>query len=515
MQLAASPRSLQIGKAFYTLVLCAAVAFFVVETIHWRWMWDDSIMHYGNFLMDRGMVLYRDIIDMNMPGSYFIEGWAIHVFGGGDLGARLYEFTLLGALVASMVVIAWPYEWFAGLFAGVIFILMHASEGPTNSLQREEVMTVLSMAAYAFAFVSLRRSMAWLMVPFGFLAGLAILLKPTAAPLGFVLLTMAAVELRRRKVAMIPYVVSGLLGLFGALLVVIAFFARTHAFGAFVDIMQRLLPYYSGLHSTYRVMLQGLEARSLIVLLPIALAVMWAHRDWGNWERWALGFGVAFGAFSYFAQHKGYLYHRYPLMGFLLLWIGLEFAWAAHKRGWVRILGLTGFSLGVLYVVPQYAIRVARAPHTTALPDALERDLKRLGGDQLQHKVQCLDMVSGCVTALYRLNLVQSTGFVGDFLLFQPQGRASSTYYQDRFWSNVHATLPTVIVLTNAWFVEKPSFDKLAQWPEFAKFLDSQYVLAVSRDFHEPTEVAGPVAYRIYVLKGSKALTAVGQGEHL
>ncbi|MDQ2834404.1 MAG: hypothetical protein M3Y50_11775, partial [Acidobacteriota bacterium] len=73
-------------RLLFSSILCASAAFFIYKSLHWQVMWDTSIMHYVNFLMAHGMAPYRDIIDINMPGSYFIEGWAMHIFGGGDLG---------------------------------------------------------------------------------------------------------------------------------------------------------------------------------------------------------------------------------------------------------------------------------------------------------------------------------------------------------------------------------------------------------------------------------------------
>ena len=59
-------------------------------------------MHYVNFLMSHGLQPYSQITDNNLPGAYLIESWAMHVFGGGDLAWRIYDFFLLGVLTLSM-----------------------------------------------------------------------------------------------------------------------------------------------------------------------------------------------------------------------------------------------------------------------------------------------------------------------------------------------------------------------------------------------------------------------------
>jgi len=76
----------------------------------WSWRWplvgDASLIHYIVFLAGHGMAPYRDLGDMNMPGSYLVEAAAMRVFGPGDLAWRLFDFTQLGVATASYFVIA-------------------------------------------------------------------------------------------------------------------------------------------------------------------------------------------------------------------------------------------------------------------------------------------------------------------------------------------------------------------------------------------------------------------------
>ena len=61
----------------------------LVSSLHWPLVGDASLMHYVVFLERQGLVPYRDIIDINMPGTYFVEAASMQCFGDGALGLRL------------------------------------------------------------------------------------------------------------------------------------------------------------------------------------------------------------------------------------------------------------------------------------------------------------------------------------------------------------------------------------------------------------------------------------------
>jgi len=176
--------------------------------------------------------------------------------------------------------------------------------------------------------------------------------------------------------------------------------------------------------------------------------------------------------------------------------MGLEFCRAMKMQGWMRGLGLAG-AAGLLLLIPGYCNTIYVAKPNSVLADTLVQDLERLGGPKLQNQVQCLDMVSGCLSALYRLGLVHHTGFLGDFMLFGPAGSQPSAYYRNMFLEDAQHNPPGVIVLTTSGLGQPESFEKITQWPQFVEFLNSNYSLDVTR-ISDPSSSRG---YRIYLLK--------------
>jgi hypothetical protein len=472
-----------------------AFILFVMDTYRWPLLWDGQVMHYINFLMAHGFAPYRQIYDMNLPGAYLIDSWQIHLFGPGDLAWRLYDFFLLGCMTIAMIVITLPYDWLAGLMAGVLFTLFHAAEGPGNSAQRDQIMTVFLLAGYAFLFQAVRKRRSGFLLPFGMCMGLAVSVKPTAAPLALALVLMTLYVLKKARRPLVNDIVYAVAGFLIPASAVLIFLLHHHALGPFLDISKRLTPYYASLMRASRhELLRGSLPISVFAIVPVGLVVGWINRNRVNWEHWAILAGVLFGFTSYLLQDKGYKYHRYPFLAFLLLWLCIEFVQAIRNQGWSRRLGFAGLLFATLVMVPLGVYHIHNLQCSDEYAQTLEADLRNLGGSSLQHKVQCLDMVDGCLSALYRLGLIQNTGFTGDTLFFPPQDAPAVEYYRRVFWDGLQTNPPKVIVMSDEWFNWPRGFDKINHWPQFASYLNSFYTPIQTRTFQDS-------AYRIYLRK--------------
>ena len=500
MQMTLSDRQVSFFRLVSIAILLSAAGCYMIFTIHWPWMWDTQIMHYIVFLLQHGKIAYKDIYDLNMPGCYLIERWAIDIFGGGDLGWRFYEFTLLGAMTLAACVIALPSDWLAGLVAGVLFAIFHGVDGGAMAVERDEIAAVLLLIGYAFLFLAVRRSRAALMLPFGLPVGMAMLIKPPAALFILVLFLFAYFALKQRAQSLTPYMLYGAAGL-GIVSATLLSFLLPHSLGPFLFLERKVIPYYSSFApASWGFLLKNSLPVQFLFFVPLAALLAIANRGRADWEMWAIRAGVALGALSYFVQRKGYTYHHYPLMAFALLWFSIECASAIKARGWLRSIGVFGIAVAVLLVLPPRVNQLRHERHdANPFADQLQTDLQRLGGSSLQNRVQCLDMVTGCYSALYRLGLVQSTGFMWDLQFFGPDDDNIVPYYRQIFWDDIHNNPPQVIVLSSEWFQVKYSFDKLNAWPQFRDYLNSAYTLDVSRSFGSFD--GNVLAYRIYVLK--------------
>ena len=515
------------------LSLLGFAVFYVVESLHWPLVEDAAVMHYVRFLMAHGMHPYSDITDNNMPGAYLTEGWGMHLFGGSDVGWRIYDFALLAVLAATLILIALPYDWLAGYLAWGMFLLVHAADGPRYTGQREEVIAVLLVISFAVLFEALRRGLAWPALLFGFCSALAVSIKPTFAPLPVAVLVVAVVHLRGRRSPFGTLLLAAAAGMVTVTAGVFVFLVHHDALKNFIFILRVITPAYRAVWpaSGFALIVRAYPLLLLpVLLLALALGAGTRSNGWlvpdgaarphGRWEQAALLFGALAGLGSYYIQHKGFYHHRYTWIIFCFLLCALMIVHSLRGRGWRRHGGHAALLFVSLVCVPVYGYFVHRFTQGTdrtvalqqSLAAALEQDLTTLAaGDpvhRLQRQVLCFDLVSGCLSALYHLQLVESSGFTGDLLFFRKPPSPAVLFYRDLFWKRARQNPPAVLVITTEWFGEADSFDKIDTWPEFAEHLRTDYVQVADRQWPEPGKSDGqgfapPRAYRIYVKKAN------------
>jgi hypothetical protein len=516
-----SDRSFALTRTLSCVFLLGCVALYVIRTWHWPLMGDAALMHYIVFLMDHGMAPYRDIIDPNMPTTLLIQGAVVHSFGGSSLAWRLFDFGLLGVSGAAMIAICRPYGWFAGVFAAVLYAMIHGRDGFIQLGQRDLIMTAFLVMGFAFLFEGMRAASAekirpWMTALFGVCCGIAGTIKPPLLLLAPAILLMQAVVLKRRGRPFLASILCGVGGVLAPGIAVFAYLVHRHVVHAFFETLFNLIPYFALLfrRSLGHLVLHSISGVMLPVVLLWSPIVFLERKRWLTWERAALLVGAAFGLVSFYMQGKGYPYHRYPSEAFLLLLAGIDFVTVLKKKPWNRDLGLhrlalAGVVVGVVVVAGGSMVHALRQDWQNQEFDTLLRaDLNRLGGERLEGQVQCLDMADGCITALYNMQLVQASGFLYDCYMLSSQTGAERERYREAFWEEMMRVRPRIFVVSSKnceLWPAKESYDyaKLGRWPRFDDYLKENYRLEVDRiPPHMVNSGSGPskpLGYRLYV----------------
>lgn len=516
------PRHGPFWSPFRSLLLLLAFALlvaFVIGTWRWPTVGDATLMRYVVFLIHHGKAPYRDIVDINFPGSYLVEWLVLHVAGSSALAWRLFDLALGLAALIAMLVIAWPWEWFAGIFAGTLFILLHGRDGIQEMGQRDLVIAVLLLGAYAALFCLIRRSRgrldSALIALCGTLLGLACTIKPTALLFLPILLVLGAIELRRQNRRCLPLCVIGTAFALIPLLAAVLFLVREQALRPFIAIVLTILPDHAGLrrHSFGYLLLHALPG-DLLPLLLLWAPLACVSRFLRTWEGRMLLAGVLLGLISFLAQGKGYSYQRYPAESLLLLTVAIDLALAAkasgpQTRSWAQPLAISALAFG-LAVTGLLSVKKALSfdGRDTEFATMLTGDLNRLGGARaLDGKVQCLDVAAGCLDALYKSGIVQATGFLYDCYLIYPD--AADRHYREKFWEEMMKADPRVIVVTShkcGLGRMDYTYSELNDWPQLRDYLADHYRLDADRVPPHSVHWAGspgpPFGYRIYTRQG-------------
>jgi len=489
------------SKVILSAYFCVCMGIFVLCTAHWKQVNDPAQLSYLCFLMDHGMAPYRDLLEINMPGIYLVNWSVMHMLGEGSFAWRIFDFSLMGAAAWAMIVIARPYDWLAGVLGATLFALYHGRDGAGQAGQRDFIIAVLLLCAYAFLFEFFRHRHEWAIFAFGVCAGLAATIKPTPLPFVFLILVLAAIHLKRTGKPIARPSLYALLGLLVPFAVVCAFLVSKHSVGSFWYLLRVELPFYKSLgRLPYPTLMTLVASASVRTLALIALAIALLKWQGWNWESKLLVTGIIFGIASFIGQGKGFPYHRYPMLAFLFLWVGLQIVTGLRARGVVGILAAAGFVFALI-LVPLYVREASRKVWDPQFIDSLAADLNHLGGRELSGHVQCIYMPADCDDALYRLRLVQSTGLFYDYLIF---GSAQQQVIRDarqQFWRQFQKNPPQVVVVGSGLYPDGFGYGKLASWPLFQQEIATHYFLYDDRWF--PPAESGQRAYRIYVEKNS------------
>jgi hypothetical protein len=551
---------LELARLFRATLAASLIASALVFFL-WTWRWpllgDASLMHYMSFLMERGWAPYRQLGDMNMPGSFLIEMAVMRTFGMGDLAWRFFDFTLLAVASASFFVVAKtpgalfktvPSSWVGNaaaespflpaLFSASLFILIHGRDGLSEGGQRDLTMAVCLLAATAFLFLSVRKRSLWPAAAVGLLSGIAATIKPTALPLTVAQLALAFYAVRTSKIVILSearsaeskdlrlsFAMTASAAYLIAPTLAVAFVLHEHALTAFFAGFHGIVPFYASLGHrplSFVVLHSVSPLLPIVIVWLVALAIQRKIVYWSpDWERNVLLLGVLFGLFNCVVQQRALPYYRYPLLAFLLPLIAGDLFEALHNpsasansvpRKAARCLSLAALVFGSLFLAPQSAVLIHRYQWwNIEFISTLQQNLATLGGPALSGRIQCIDSISGCGNVLYRMRLEPATGVLSDFLLFGQAGQDPESVpivrqTRAEFSAAILAHPPKVIIVTSHLHIDGPdNFEKLARWPAFADFLATRYTL---RTQWSPTHPAlwwsreeTPASYRIYVLR--------------
>lgn len=295
----------------------------VWRSLGWTLVADTAIFHYIGWRITEGAVPYRDIIDINLPGTYLLHAAAIALMGKSDAALRAFDLGMLFVACAGIAVFCWRISKSYALVGALLFANFHLWMGIVSVGQRDFLMApFLIWALYCFARFLEDRQYHTLFIS-GLLLGYVCWIKPTPALLLVAETMILLVVVKSWRARFDAFYWLGL----GAVVPGLLMLAWLWGIGGWPDFWQAvtaLLPIYetNWIHHFKQPLLLISLVSTLLMLVVLALQVDW--RD-VKYRAQLAGLAFAFGVLHYYMQRKGLTYHAYPAVFFATLWVGVVY----------------------------------------------------------------------------------------------------------------------------------------------------------------------------------------------
>jgi hypothetical protein len=468
----------------------AFAAWLAWRSLPWPLIHDVALMHYVAWRIGDGAVPYRDLFDMNQPGTYLVHLAVLRTLGGGDLAWRVFDLAWLAATAAAVAACAAPWGGLAAGAGAVTFATYHLAGGAWQAGQRDFLLCLFLLAGALGVARWLEGRRLVDLVWSGAALGAGITVKPHAALFALALGAVVAVAAARAHGVSAA---AGAAAAFGvavaaAPLAVLGWLAAVGGLGAWRDILTGyLLPLYSRLGRTSSWRVYRWHAWIPLALgAAVSLAAAW-RRGGAGARHLVAGLGLAYGVAHYAGQGKGWEYHLYPLAAFAAVLVGAELPPALAARRRLVAGALAASIVAALVLLGAKALEAAPATwwwdrERTVRLVVADVGARLAPGDT----VQVLDTTEGGIHALLRLGVREPTRFLYDFHFFHDETAPKIRALRAELIRDLDARPPRVIVLfERGW--PAGGYERLERFPALAERLRDRYELVLTRP-----------AYRLY-----------------
>ena len=388
-------------------------------------------MQYVGWLIHQGAVPYRDIFDMNFPGTHLVHWLVLCIPGDMDLVWRCFD---LGVLLTTLVLLAKllpPRHYWAASATCVAFALYYLSLGPFYANgERDMLMTPLMIGGVIanVAMLEKARPRTWLAFLAGALFGAACTIKPTGIVMAVLEMGFSGLWLLRhgqswRRVTGI--LAAAVLGVSLPIAGTMVWLYLVGGLGAFLDIELHYVPIY------VTCMTQRADWTGWWNFYPLNILLVAVFLDPGLYfvtrrvtARFAaVVVAVLAGVGHFVLQQKGFgfVYHWTPMMAFMMpvaFWTLDEAVSGRTVWKWCLSVGLVvavilaGCDEDCLHARMGNPVMERRHKQALGLAEYLKANLRP--GEQ----VQVCEMICGGIDALLRAGVRLPTRINGDCCFF-------------------------------------------------------------------------------------------------
>jgi len=476
--------------ALATAISCLVIVL-IYRSRSWGIQWDSAYLYYIAWLITEGAVPYRDIFDVNFPGTYFIYLFVMKFMGTGNIHWRIFDLLCLAATNFLIVIYCRPFGKLAVLLAVALFSAFHLYNGPMYMGQRDYLMLMFLLGSLYCLARYMEQDGGGMLLLFGGLSlGYALLIKPQTGLLGIFILAFISIHGLRtpgRSLRGAVFFVTAC-GLIPACFVILMWHSGglVSLFDIFCNRSALTAAKFTSMAVNQTAFLGffGMPQLAIYTITLIIIAGCIVSRQY-RIRRLLLSVSMIYGLCNFYLQSRC-LYQFYPFVLFMFMGIAsLTNCFRTKKQAVIRcvvLIVLVQFSLIGLYRSSKNII--APPPHhitTFRLKNRLVLDLSR----RLKpgETVQVMECLSGCIHALYELRCKQPTRFLFDGPFFQNVGHPYIQKIRQEFLGDLQASPPAYFVISVlSWPIR--GYERLDTFPELKKWLNRNYRMESDPGFY-------------------------------
>ena len=494
-------------RAPVVLALCAGSAWLLLLAsfaLRWRTQHDAPLMFYIAWMMDaRGAVPYRDIMDMNLPGTYVANLVIGRLTGYSDPGIRIADLSLLAAILTLTFFAMSRFGRLVAWAAAVLFGLFYIGTGPWLSLQREFfILLPLSLALLLVSRYD-RRKPGMTAFAIGFLMACAATVKPhvlVGAPLfvGFLWLEGTPDERRARTRHLASIIGGAAAGAAIPTALLVLYLVSHDAWSPMVELFRGYASVYASVNGRHETMpgadrgpylLHGLLQfgnQRTWLLFGAAGAVLALTARPGPNRRFVLLLGALLAAYTGYVVVQGRFFDYHWLIAHFFVLLIASLCLIERPDLWARsaLLGLAPAAALALFAwrdLPVHADLGAQLRGETlpapkrGRPDKIATFLAaRLRPGDL---VQPLDITGGAVHGMLLARAPLATPFLYDSFFYIRVSDPFVLELRRRFLRQMAERVPRFVV--DVYGPDKPwvrGWDTSREFPELRTLLVRDYV---------------------------------------
>jgi hypothetical protein len=489
----------------YLFMVFLAMIFLVefVLSFGWRVRGDSVYIHYLAYLInEHDFVPYRDLFEINMPGTYLFHIAIGKLFGYSDYALRMVNIAWLTATFVVTWFIMKSFGRVTAFASCLLFGIIHLGFGPDMSLQRDFI-AILPIAIAILIIIQRKpnHSVNFINFLLGLLFAIVALIKPYHAIGLPVLIVYNCIYDSNESVKTLlkSCIVGGIFALFGFILILIIPFIwlwRIGALQAFLDIFSSYTPLYAQISG-------DLKVRDTFS------HIMYTLYSYTNFKK--LGILLMASFFGVYLVLTKSLSVATKRLSILLLLLSILYAisaaiggklWSYHLMPYIYFVSLSAaivlysptlfaniYRLNILPLLVFIVVSTPIVQYSVSkqifvewkTPYELSKDIRRdeiaeyLNAHMLPtDKVQPLSWAGGTMEAMLASKAIPANLYITDFQFYH---HVSTPYIQNLradFISKLEAEKPRFIVDVSA-YRQISGLDTSYEFPQLKEFIKQNY----------------------------------------